>query len=115
MSNVYDKELREKLLSAAEAEKLPLRQGVYMMFQPARATRRPPRSASRAQSEPTRFGMSTVPEAIAAAHCGIRTVGISCITNLAAGILDRPLNHQEVIETAARAKQRFNRCARPAV
>ena len=52
-------------------------------------------------------GMSTVPETIVARHCGIRVLGVSCITNMAAGIIDQPLDEQEVIETAARVKGTF--------
>ena len=47
-------------------------------------------------------GMSTVPEAVVANHCGIKSVGITCITNMAAGVLDRKLSHEEVKETADR-------------
>ena len=54
-------------------------------------------------------GMSTVPEAIVAAHCGMDVVGISCITNMAAGVLPQKLNHQEVIETAALVHDKFQK------
>ncbi|MFM9903081.1 MAG: purine-nucleoside phosphorylase [Pyrinomonadaceae bacterium] len=52
-------------------------------------------------------GMSTVPEAIAARHQGMRVLGISCITNLAAGMSDEPINHEEVMETGARVAEVF--------
>ena len=53
------------------------------------------------------IGMSTVPEAIAAAHLGIRVLGISCVTNMAAGILDQPITTEEVMETGERVKADF--------
>ena len=53
------------------------------------------------------IGMSTVPEVIAAAHLGIRVLGISCVTNMAAGILDQPITTEEVIETGERVKADF--------
>ncbi len=51
--------------------------------------------------------MSTVPEAVIACHCGIKTVAVSCITNMAAGILKQKLSHEEVNETANRVKGTF--------
>ncbi len=52
-------------------------------------------------------GMSTVPEVIVASHAGIDVLGISCISNMAAGILDQPLSHDEVIETTEKVREDF--------
>jgi purine-nucleoside phosphorylase len=51
--------------------------------------------------------MSTIPEAIAARHAGLEVLGISCITNMAAGVLPRPLDHDEVLETTRRVRGAF--------
>ena len=51
--------------------------------------------------------MSTAPEVIVASHSGMEVIGISCITNMAAGILDQPLDHEEVIETTRKVKAEF--------
>ena len=107
-TNVYDRALREGVRIAAQAVGVPLREGVYMMFSG-------PTFESPAEIVFARIvgasavGMSTVPEAIAAAHCGIKTIGITLITNMAAGILNQPLSHEEVQETAAVASKKFSK------
>ena len=53
------------------------------------------------------FGMSTVPEAVVANHCGIKSVGVTCITNMAAGVLNEKLSHEDVTRTAERVKVLF--------
>jgi purine-nucleoside phosphorylase len=57
-------------------------------------------------------GMSTVPEAIAARHQGMKVLGISCITNFGAGMTTEPINHQEVMETGARVAEVFKELLR---
>ena len=107
-SNVYDRELRAKVKTAANEIGVTLREGVYMMF--SGPTFESPAEIVLARTVgASAVGMSTVPEAIAATHCGIRTIGLSLITNMAAGILNQPLSHEEVQETAALASERFSR------
>lgn len=106
MSSAYDLKLQQ--LAHQEAEKLgfSLKTGTYMFFTG-------PNYETPAEVRMARFlgadavGMSTVPEVMTACHSGVRVLGLSCITNCAAGILDQPLNHAEVIETADRIKSRF--------
>ena len=106
VSRVYQKELRQRLKVLAEQEGIHLEEGVYMMFSgPCYETPAEVRMAGIVGADAV--GMSTVPEAIVCAHCGIPVLGISCITNYAAGILDQPLIHQEVVETAERVKSTF--------
>jgi purine-nucleoside phosphorylase len=107
-SNVYDRDLREKVRKAAEEIGIQLQEGVYMMF--SGPTFESPAEIVFARTVgASAVGMSTVPEAIAAVHCGIRTVGISLITNMASGILDQTLSHEEVQETAAAASRKFSK------
>lgn len=108
MTDVYTKELREMVKKIAEEEQIKLQEGVYLMNAgPMYETPAEVRMARILGGDAV--GMSTVPEAILAKHCGMKVIGISCITNMAAGILDQPLSHQEVVETAARVKDTFER------
>jgi len=106
MSAAYDKTFRELTLAEGRRLGISLGEGVY-------AALAGPNYETPAEIRYLRtigadlVGMSTVPEVIAARHGGIRVLGISCVTNAAAGILDQPLNHHEVLETAERAKGQF--------
>lgn len=106
LTRVYDKELCAVLKEVAERKGIHLEEGIYMMFSgPCYESPAEVRMARILGADAV--GMSTVPEAIVCAHCGIRVLGISCITNLAAGILDQPLNHKEVVEVADRVRTTF--------
>lgn len=108
MSDIYTKSLRDKLKPLAARAGIDLKEGVYVMFSgPSYETPAEVRLARAMGGDAV--GMSTVPEAIAARHSGIQVVGVSCITNMAAGVLDRPLDHAEVVETAERVKGQFTR------
>lgn len=105
-SDVYSRELREKTRQLAAGKGITLREGVYMMFSgPCYETPAEIRMARTLGA--SAVGMSTVPEAIVAAHCGMQTLGISLITNMAAGILDQKLSHEEVQQAASLASKRF--------
>ena len=111
MSDIYTKALRAKILTTAEKNGIALRQGVYAMYSgPSYETPAEIRMFRTLGADAV--GMSTVPEAIVAAHCGMEVVGISCITNMAAGVLPQKLNHQEVVETAAIVHDKFHRLLR---
>ena len=108
MSHVYDPELCEKIREAAQKTGVKLREGVYLQCTgPNYETPAEIRMIRTLGADAV--GMSTVCEAIAARHMGMRVSGISCITNMAAGILDQPLDHKEVQETADRVKDSFER------
>lgn len=107
MSDVYSGELRETAQKAArrvpELAAEPLREGVYCAFTgPSYETPAEVRMARTMGAD--LVGMSTVPEAIAARYLGMRVLGISCVTNLAAGMSDSPLDHAEVVATGKRVE-----------
>jgi len=106
MSKAYAPEFIERAEAVALELGVLLRKGVYVMFLgPQFETPAEVRMARLLGADAV--GMSTVPEAIAASHCGMKTLGISCITNMAAGILDQPITHEEVLETGRRAEDKM--------
>lgn len=108
MSHVYDPALCDAIRSAAAAEGIPVKEGVYCQLTG-------PQFESPAEIRMLRVlganavGMSTAIEAVAARHMGLRVAGISCISNLAAGMKEQPLTSEEVEETASRASEAFTR------
>ncbi|MCI9626474.1 MAG: purine-nucleoside phosphorylase [Clostridia bacterium] len=106
MSRAYTPELVEVARKAANETGVALREGVYA-FMPGPCFETPAEIRMLRTLGADAVGMSTVPEVIAAAHCGMKVLGISCITNMAAGILNQPLSHEEVIETADNVKETF--------
>lgn len=108
MSNIYDIDLRKTVRDTAASLGIKLQEGVYIQLTG-------PNYESPAEIRMVRtlgadaVGMSTACEAIAANHCGLKTVGISCVSNLACGMTDKPLSHAEVQETADKAAPLFRR------
>ncbi len=106
MSNIYDRKLRKTVRDTAASLGIKLQEGVYIQLTG-------PNYESPAEIRMVRtlgadaVGMSTACEAIAANHCGLKTVGISCVSNLACGMTDKPLSHAEVQETADKAAPLF--------
>lgn len=108
MSEAYDKQLIALATEKAEELKIAVQHGVYMFFSgPAYETPAEIRAARTLGADAV--GMSTVPEALVASHMGMHTLGISCITNMAAGVLNQRLTHQEVMDTGERVKEDFTR------
>src|SRR5450432_2930987 len=103
LTEVYDKKLRELLFKAGKISKLKLQRGVYLAVSgPTYETPAEIRAFARLGADAV--GMSTVPEAVVARQCGLKVAGISCITNLAAGISREKLSHAKVLATADRVK-----------
>lgn len=106
MSEVYNKNLIKIVDAAGRLLKIDLKHGVYV------ATTGPSYETP-AEIKMARFmggdaaGMSTVPEAIVANYCGMKVIGISCISNFATGISSKKLSHEEVIETTEKVKAKF--------
>jgi len=107
MSEAYSKKLILAAIRTALDLDIKLKEGVYAFVKgPMYET--PAEIKALAGLGADAVGMSTVPEVIAARHAGMQVLGISCITNMAAGILNQPLNHEEVIRTAAEVEKKFS-------
>jgi len=106
MTEVYSKRLRALTDEVARAQNLRIGHGVYVAVQgPSYETPAEIRFLRSIGADAV--GMSTVPEAIVARHMGLEVLGISCITNAAAGVLPQPLNHSEVMEVARQVRGAF--------
>lgn len=106
MSTAYTPELRELAIDVARGVGVPLREGVYAHM-PGPSFETPAEIDMLRTLGADAVGMSTVPEVIVAAHAGMRVLGISAISNMAAGILDQPLNHEEVMEAGRMVQETF--------
>lgn len=106
MTQAYDKNLIDIAEKASNSLKISLHKGTYMWL--TGPTYETPAEIKMARIiGADAVGMSTVPEVIVANHSGIKVLGISCITNMAAGILNKPLSHSEVIKTSEKVKNDF--------
>jgi len=106
MSTAYTPKYVELAKECAKKLNIDIKEGVYAFFTgPTYETPAEVRMAQILGADAV--GMSTVPEVIVASHSKLNVIGVSCITNMAAGILDQPLNHEEVIETTQRVKEQF--------
>jgi purine-nucleoside phosphorylase len=106
MSEVYSKRLRGVADAVAREQGLPIGHGIYVAVHgPSYETPAEIRFLRTIGADAV--GMSTVPEAIVARHMGVEVLGISCISNAAAGVLPQPLNHDEVMEVARQVRDAF--------
>ncbi|HKO99813.1 MAG TPA: purine-nucleoside phosphorylase [Pyrinomonadaceae bacterium] len=111
MSEVYSRELQEMAVAKAKKIGVTVRRGVYAALSgPSYET--PAEIHMLRSLGADAVGMSTVPEAIVARHMNMKVLGISCITNMAAGIGEEPINHEEVIETGERVRKTFTQLLR---
>ncbi len=110
-TELYARRLQAVARQAASELGIPLREGVYMFF-PGPQYETPAEIRAARVLGADAAGMSTAPEAIAARHCGMETLGFSMLCNMAAGILDRPLDEQEVLAAAEAGREQFTALVR---
>jgi purine-nucleoside phosphorylase len=108
MGDAYSRRLRALAHTAAQTEGLTLEEGVYLSV-PGPSYETPAEIRAFRTLGADLVGMSTVLETIAARHMGVEVLGISCVTNMAAGVKDQPLTAEEVFETGKRVEQQFSR------
>lgn len=108
MSHIYDKDLQDMIRGAAKDLSIPLKEGVYLQLTgPAFESPAEVRMCGILGADAV--GMSTACEAVAANHMGMKICGISCISNLACGLTDNPLSHEEVFEAATKVAPLFKK------
>ena len=106
-SHLYTVRLQELARQTAQEQGIPLREGVYFYcYGPQYETPAEIRAVRVLGGDAV--GMSTAPEVIVAGHCGMEVLGLTLLSNMAAGILDQPLSEQEVLDAAAAAKDKFS-------
>ena len=106
-SHLYTPRLQELARRAARAQGIPLREGVYFYcYGPQYETPAEVRAARILGADAV--GMSTAPEVIVAGHCGMEVLGLTLLSNMAAGILDQPLSEQEVLQAGEAAREKFS-------
>jgi purine-nucleoside phosphorylase len=114
MTAVYSPELQEIVIEEAKGLTVEVRRGIYAALAgPSYET--PAEILLMRNLGADAVGMSTVPEAIVARHMDIEVLGISCITNMAAGISDEPINHEDVMATGDRVRETFTQLLRRVV
>jgi len=111
MSEVYSRELQELVTQEARSLEIAVRRGIYAAL-PGPSYETPAEIHMLRAFGADAVGMSTVPEAIVARQMGMNVVGISCITNMAAGIGEETINHEEVMETGQKVRATFTQLLR---
>lgn len=114
VADAWDPELRAKIKTVAQREGVTLHEGVYVAFRgPSFETPAEIRMAQGWGADAV--GMSSVPDCLIARHCGLKVAGVSCITNMGAGLSDEKLSHAHTLENAARGAAAFERLVIAAV